>query len=46
MCNWVTLLYTWDIVNQLYFNKKIKVKKIVIIIDTLNSVIALDLSRR
>ena len=20
--NWITLLYTWNIVNQLYFNKK------------------------
>ena len=21
MYNWITLLYTWNIVNQLYFNK-------------------------
>ena len=25
--NWITLLYTQNIVNQLYFNKKIKIKK-------------------
>ena len=24
MYNWITLLYTWNIVNQLYFNKKRK----------------------
>ena len=27
MCNWITLLYTWNIVSQLYFNKKEKEKK-------------------
>ena len=25
MYNWITLLYTWNIVNQLYFNLKKKV---------------------
>ena len=27
MYNWITFLYTWNIVNQLYFNLKIKIKK-------------------
>ena len=30
MNNWITVLYTWNqhhVVNQLYFNKKIKKKK-------------------
>ena len=27
ICNWNTLLYTWNIVNQLYFNQKLYVSK-------------------
>ena len=27
LCSWITLLYTWNIINQLYFNKKLKEKK-------------------
>ena len=26
--NWIALLYTWNIVNQLYFNKKINKSKL------------------
>ena len=29
MSNWITLLYTWNIVSQLYFNKYIYLEKVV-----------------
>ena len=32
MYNWITLLYTWNIINQLYLNKKTKTNFSILII--------------
>ena len=38
--NWITLLYTWNIVNQLYFNKKKLVDRFNSNLDTSEKIIS------